>query len=82
MDALQAYQAAALELAVVCPLEGGEGFEATIPRFNGLIVFGDSEAETREELESGLKGWVAVSLRRGCGLPELSKHLMQTATAH
>ena len=80
MDDLNAYQAAALELAVVCPFE--DGFEATIPGFKGLIVFGDTEAETRAELESVLEGWIAVSLRRGCGLPELLEHSSQLASAH
>ena len=82
MDDLLAYQTAALELAVVCPFEEGGGFEATIPGFNGLIVFGDTEAETRAELASVLEGWIAVSLRRGYGLPELSEHRMQPANAH
>lgn len=73
MTGLETYQKAALKLAKISPVVGGECYKATIPGFKGLIVFGDTVRETRQELASVLEGWIAVSLRRGYGLPALGQ---------
>ncbi len=83
MNELKAYQNAALKRAVVQPLDDEEeGYSATIPGFNGLIVFGDTVRETKRELASVLEGWIAVSLKRGHGLPALQPQKSELATAH
>jgi len=82
MNELKAYQNAALKRAVVRPLDDEEGYCATIPGFNGLIVFGSTVKETKRELASVLEGWIAVSLKRGHGLPALQRQKSELATAH
>ncbi len=82
MNELQAYQKAALKLAVISPMTEGKGYSAVIPGFKGLIVFGDTLKETRAELASVLEGWIAVSLKRGCGLPTLAAESHELVTAH
>ncbi len=82
VNELQAYQKAALKLAVISPMTEGGGYSAVIPGFKGLIVFGATIKETRTELASVLEGWIAVSLKRGCGLPTLTTESRELATAH
>jgi predicted RNase H-like HicB family nuclease len=71
MTGMEAYQKAALKLAKISPVVGADCYKAVIPGFKGLIVFGDTVKDTKRELASVLEGWIAVSLRRGYGLPAL-----------
>ena len=75
MHEFREYQKAALKRAVLNYLGSGEGYAAKIPRFAGLIVFGDSKREALAELESALSGWMELSLKRGHGLPALHSEL-------
>jgi predicted RNase H-like HicB family nuclease len=71
MQSLRDYQKAALKLAEVRYLGRGEGYSATIPGFDGLIVFANTKREVLAELESAFEGWIEISLSRGNGLPSL-----------
>jgi predicted RNase H-like HicB family nuclease len=79
MTGMEAYQKAALKLAKISPVVGGDCYKAIIPGFKGLIVFGDTVRETRRELASVLEGWIALSLRRGYGLPALESRTRKLA---
>jgi predicted RNase H-like HicB family nuclease len=82
MNELRAYQTAALKLAVIEPMNDADGYSATIPGFNGLIVFGVTIKETKKELASVLEGWIAVALKLGDGLPEVRRRKAALATTH
>lgn len=71
MTGMEAYQKAALKLAKISTVAGADSYKAVIPGFKGLIVFGETVKDTKRELASVLEGWIAVSLRRGYGLPAL-----------
>ena len=82
MNELRAYQTAALKHAVIEPMDDAVGYFATIPGFNGLVVFGGTIKETKKELASVLEGWIAVSLRLGDGLPRLKSKQLEMAATH
>jgi predicted RNase H-like HicB family nuclease len=81
VNELKAYEKAALTHATLKDLGKGEGYAARIPGFGGLVVFGDTKAKALAELRTALHDWVALSLRRGMGLPALTATRAE-ATAH
>ena len=51
----------------------GDGtYGGTIPPCWGVIAFGDTVAECREELQSVLEDWMLVGMKLGHKLPEVS----------
>lgn len=66
------YMERAIEGAVFEPLEGGEGFYATIPGFQGLWAQGLTMEACKDELLSVLEGWLALSVERSMAIPTLS----------
>lgn len=51
---------------------GESGFGGRIPACQGVVAFGDSPSECREEIRSVLEEWVLVGLRLGHPLPVLA----------
>ncbi|HWA28875.1 MAG TPA: type II toxin-antitoxin system HicB family antitoxin [Lacunisphaera sp.] len=79
MDTLAAYRKQALKLASIEKLEDDEGYVARIPGFRGLLGTGRTRKDTLVDLEAALEGWIALALKRGIGLPAVSKR--ETITA-
>jgi predicted RNase H-like HicB family nuclease len=69
MDTLTSYRKQALKLAAIEPVGGSEGYVARIPGFRGLLGTGRTKGETRADLESALKGWIELALKRRISLP-------------
>ena len=63
------YIRAALKKARYERLEDGEEWFATIAGFPGLWASEKTVEETRDELASGLEGWIILALRHGETLP-------------
>ena len=68
---LTGYLERAMSEAKYEEFEGGT-FGATIPPCWGVIAFGETLTECREELQSVLEEWVVVSLRLGDALPAVA----------
>lgn len=81
MDTLTNYRKQALKLATIEALGGGEGYAARIPGFRGLIGTGRNKRETIADLESALEGWIELALKRGIGLPAVSKREVELVSA-
>ena len=81
MNSLAEYRQTALQKALIRLLRGEEGFSARIPGFRGLIVFGGTELDARNELASALDGWIELSLRQGRGLPAIKATRMAAISA-
>ena len=73
MQKLVRYRRHALKLAEVEMLGGDEGCVARIPGFRGLLATGRTKKEAMAELESALADWIDLALRRGAGLPAVSR---------
>jgi predicted RNase H-like HicB family nuclease len=56
------YMSEAMRRAQYEELEGGEGWYAHIPGFEGLWASGKSIEETRAELKEALDAWLTVNL--------------------
>ena len=81
MDTLSSYRKQALKLAVVEYLGGDEGYAARIPGFGGLIGTGRTKKETLADLEDALAGWIELALKRGIGLPAVTKSAAEIVSA-
>jgi predicted RNase H-like HicB family nuclease len=81
MDTLATYRKQALKLAEIEKLDGNEGYVALIPGFRGLIGTGRTRKEALADLEAALEGWVGLALKRGIGLPAVSKREREAVTA-
>ena len=68
---LTAYIEQAMTQAVYEELEDGT-FGATIPPCWGVIAFGNTLPECKEELQSVLEEWIVVGLKLGHKLPTVS----------
>lgn len=68
---LTAYIEQAMAQAVYEELEDGT-FGATIPPCWGVIAFGDTLPECKEELQSVLEEWIVVGLKLGHKLPTVA----------
>ena len=73
VQTLEIYCRQALKLAEVSFLGEDEGFAARIPGFRGLIATGATKREALTELKTALVDWVDLALRRGLGLPPISR---------
>jgi predicted RNase H-like HicB family nuclease len=81
MDTLTSYRKQALKLAAIEALGGGEGYVARIPGFRGLLGTGRTKKETMHDLESALEGWIELALKRGLGLPAVTKREAEMISA-
>lgn len=81
MDTLASYRKQALRLAEIEKLGDEEGYAARIPGFRGLIGNGRTKKECLADLESALAGWIELALKRGIGLPAVSKRESRVVTA-
>jgi predicted RNase H-like HicB family nuclease len=82
VNSLSEYQKTALRDIRTKRLPNGEGYVARIPRFPGLIVYGETEHAARQELMSALEGWIELALRQGRGLPALKRERLAIVPTH
>lgn len=68
---LSDYLAEALRHATFKKLDDGAHC-ARIPGCEGLVVFGDTLEQSREELRSALEEWVLLGLKLGHALPVIA----------
>lgn len=68
---LTAYIEQAMAQAVYEKLEDGT-FGATIPPCWGVIAFGDTLSECKDELQAVLEEWIVVGLRLGDEMPAVA----------
>ena len=71
MFPLSAYIEAALELARYDKLED-DSFAGEIPKLKGVVAFGRSLRECKNELRSALEDWILVGLQLHHRLPVLA----------
>jgi predicted RNase H-like HicB family nuclease len=68
MSMLIEYISKAMTKAVYEKLEDGT-YSGKIPKFPGVIAFGETLYQCQEELRSVLEGWLIVKIRHGDKLP-------------
>ena len=73
MNDLLKYRSLAIKRAVICHLGADEGYVAKIPGFRGLLAVGSSKRAAFSELRSALDDWMSLALKRGIGLPALTR---------
>jgi predicted RNase H-like HicB family nuclease len=81
MDTFASYRKQALRLAEIEFLGSDEGYVARVPGFRGLLGTGQTKKETMADLESALEGWIELALKRGIGLPAVSKRATEVVSA-
>ncbi len=64
------YMEAAMRRASYERIEGGAWF-ASIPGLGGLWATGSTIEEARKDLLEALDGWIEVSAKAGCRLPDI-----------
>jgi len=65
---LNSYIEQAMSQCVIKPLEDGS-FAGRIPACVGVIAFGDTAGDCRQELRSTLEGWILLGLKLKHPLP-------------
>ena len=78
---MDAYQQQSLKLSEVTFLGREEGYAARIPGFRGLIATGETKPQALAELESVLSDWMDLALKRGLGLPPVSRSSRELVSA-
>ena len=72
------YIRAAMARAAFARIDDGSFF-GEIPGLQGIWANGQTEPDTREELQRVLEGWIVLRLEHGLPIPELAGITLRTA---
>ena len=62
----------AMSKAIYDKLDDGS-FSGKIPKFSGVVAFGETLYQCQKELRSSLEGWLIVKIRHGDDLPIMGR---------